>query len=98
MRDSSTNLEIGWQLRLPADADAPPAAPAAPVDAVTVQQGDTLSGIALEQLGDATRYPELAALNGISNADLINPGDVIRISDPAAIPPAARDAGAGTCS
>ena len=89
VRDSSTNLEIGWQLRLPADADAPPATPAAPVDAVTVQQGDTLSGIALEQLGDATRYPELAALNGISNADLINPGDVIRISDPAAIPPAA---------
>src|SRR6478752_4029950 len=89
VRDSSTNLEIGWQLRLPADADAPPPAPAAPVDAVTVQQGDTLSGIALEQLGDATRYPELAALNGISNPDLINPGEVIRILDPAAIPPAA---------
>src|SRR5664279_666105 len=89
VRDSSTNLEIGWQLRLPAGADAPPATPAAPVEAVTVQQGDTLSGIALEQLGDATRYPELAALNGISNADLINPGDVIRISDPAALPPAA---------
>src|SRR5664279_1623287 len=88
VRESSTNLEIGWQLRLPADADAPPAAPAAPAAAVTVHQGDTLSGIALEQLGDATRYPELAALNGISNADLINPGDVIRISDPAAIPPA----------
>src|SRR5664279_1262319 len=89
VRESSTNLEIGWQLRLPADADAPPAAPAAPAAAVTVHQGDTLSDIALEQLGDATRYPELAALNGISNADLINPGDVIRISDPAALPPAA---------
>ena len=78
MRDSSTNLEIGWQLRLPADADAPPAAPS-PGGAVTVQQGDTLSEIAQEQLGDATRYPELAALNDISNPDLINLGDVIRI-------------------
>ncbi|HEY5149238.1 MAG TPA: LysM peptidoglycan-binding domain-containing protein, partial [Mycobacterium sp.] len=86
VRDSSTNLEIGWQLRLPAGADAPPSATAAPDDTVTVQQGDTLSGIALEELGDATRYPELAALNGISNPDLINPGDVIRISDTATNP------------
>lgn len=84
VQDSATNLEIGWQLRLPADAAAPPPAPVASVDQVTVQQGDTLSGIAQEQLGDATRYPELATLNGISNADLINPGQVIRISDPAA--------------
>jgi LysM repeat protein len=86
VQDSSTNLEIGWQLRLPADAAAPPVAPVASVDQVTVQQGDTLSGIAQQQLGDAARYPELATLNGISNADLINPGQVIRISGPAATP------------
>lgn len=86
VQDSATNMEIGWQLRLPADATAPPTTPpVASVDQVTVQRGDTLSGIAQEQLGDATRYPELATLNGISNPDLINPGEVIRISDPAAI-------------
>lgn len=85
VQDSSTNLEIGWQLRLPADAAAPPTtAPVVSVDQVTVQQGDTLSGIALDQLGDATRYPEIAALNGISDADLINPGQVIRLSGPTA--------------
>ena len=89
VRSSSTNLEIGWQLRLPADADAPrTATPAAPVDVVTVHQGDTLSAIALEQLGDATRYPELAALNGISDPDQINPGEVIHLTHPIATPPA----------
>ena len=89
VRSSSTNLEIGWQLRLPTDADAPrTATPAAPVDVVTVHQGDTLSAIALEQLGDATRYPELAALNGISDPDQINPGEVIHLTDPIATPPA----------
>lgn len=41
---------------------------------VAVQSGDTLSAIALRQLGDATRYPEIAAANNIANPNLIFPG------------------------
>jgi hypothetical protein len=51
---------------------------------VTVKPGNTLSEIAQDELGDATRYPELAALNNIPNPDVINVGDVIAI--PAADP------------
>lgn len=43
----------------------------------TVQSGDTLSGIALKLLGDAQRYAELAALNGISDPSKIYPGQVL---------------------
>jgi DNA-binding SARP family transcriptional activator/LysM repeat protein len=42
---------------------------------VTVQPGDTLSGIAHRELGAASRWPEIAALNpAITNPDLIFPG------------------------
>jgi nucleoid-associated protein YgaU len=45
----------------------------------TVRQGDTLSGIAKKQLGDANRWPEIFELNGevISDPDLIFPGQVL---------------------
>jgi nucleoid-associated protein YgaU len=44
-----------------------------------VQRGDTLSGIAQEQLGDANRWREIFVLNGdvISNPDRITPGQVL---------------------
>ena len=38
---------------------------------VTVVQGDTLSKIARDYLGDSTKYKQLATLNKISNPDLI---------------------------
>lgn len=49
-------IKAGWILDLP----APPSteAPAAS-DTVVVGKGDTLSGIALEEYGDASRYPEI---------------------------------------
>ena len=85
VRDSSTNLEIGWQLRLPTGADTTHAETSNRGAAtVTVKPGNTLSEIAQDELGDATRYPELAALNNIPNPDVINVGDVIAI--PAADP------------
>ena len=54
-------------------ADTQPAAPAVPVGdrAVQVQPGDTLSGIAQRELGDAAAYPELAAVNHLPDPDLI---------------------------
>jgi len=44
-----------------------------------VQPGDTLSAIAADELGDATRWPEIFALNRdvISNPDIIVPGQVL---------------------
>ena len=45
----------------------------------TVQYGDTLSGIAKELLGDASRYKEIAALNGIDNPNVIKVGQVLQI-------------------
>ena len=51
----------------------------------TVQRGDTLSGIAEEQLGDASRWPEIFVLNRhiISDPDEIRPGQELTLpSDP----------------
>lgn len=47
----------------------------------TVQKGDTLSGIAREQYGDATRYPEIFEANRpmLKDPNLIYPGQVLRI-------------------
>ena len=49
---------------------------AAPSKTYTVQGGDTLSGIAARY---GTTYQKLAQINGISNPDLIQPGQVIKI-------------------
>jgi nucleoid-associated protein YgaU len=45
----------------------------------TVKPGDTLSGIAQQQLGDADRWPEIFVLNraSIRDPDLISPGQVL---------------------
>lgn len=56
-----------------------------------VQPGDTLSGIAEEQLGDASRWPEIFVLNRdiISDPDEIFPGQVLTLpgDDPEHPPP-----------
>ncbi len=46
-----------------------------------VQRGDTLSGIADQQLGDADRWPEIFDLNRalISDPDKISPGQVLAL-------------------
>ena len=46
---------------------------------VVVRSGDTLSQIALDTLGDASRYPEIATANNIADPDLIYPGQVLAI-------------------
>jgi len=46
---------------------------------VTVQSGDTLSGIAATFLGNANLWPSIASLNSLSNPDLIFPGQVLSL-------------------
>lgn len=79
-------LQVGWTLLLPPPARAGTPAPGAagtdgPV--VVVEPGDTLSGIAAQHLGDASRYPAVFALNEgdpqedgrtLEDEDLILPG------------------------
>lgn len=45
----------------------------------TVRNGDTLSAIAQRELGAASRWPEIANLNGLANPDLIYPGQELRM-------------------
>ena len=47
---------------------------------VTVVKGDTLSAIALTYLGSASKYQQLAAINNISNPNLIYVGQVIKLT------------------
>lgn len=49
-------------------------------DTYTVKAGDTLSKIALEQLGSASKYQYLAKINGISNPNLIYVGQVLKLT------------------
>lgn len=68
----------GQVLQLPKSTSAPaPSAPApAEEETYTVQPGDSLSEIATAH---GTTYQALAALNGISNPNLIYPGQVLRL-------------------
>lgn len=79
-------LNAGWELRIPGTEHALTQAPETPAPEqptatattmVTVESGDTLSGIALEHLGDANRYPELAA----ASAGIEQPGGY-HLTDP----------------
>ena len=49
-------------------------------DTYTVQKGDTLWDIAKEFLGDPTKYTQLAALNDLSNPNLIYVGQTITLT------------------
>jgi nucleoid-associated protein YgaU len=58
-----------------AAAEASPPAPRT----YTVVSGDTLWAIAEQCYGDGNRYHDIAAASGISNPDLIHPGQVVTI-------------------
>jgi len=45
----------------------------------TVIKGDTLWAICKKELGDGSKYPEIAKLNNISNPNIIKPGQVIKL-------------------
>lgn len=56
-----------------------PAAPAAGGKTITVKPGETLSQIAQRELGDASRYAEIAAANGITDPNKIQSGATLKI-------------------
>ncbi|WP_214366861.1 LysM peptidoglycan-binding domain-containing protein [Pseudonocardia sp. H11422] len=64
----------------------------APTHSYVVQAGDTLSKIAQEQLGDATRWPEIFALNRniIRHPDRIFPGQTLILPTGPAVQPQLR--------
>lgn len=76
---------VGWSedindLTVMAGTPSPtPPAPAPSQTTYTVVPGDTLWGIAVHFYGDGTRYPEIAAANGVANPNLIFPGQVFVI-------------------
>ena len=65
----------------------PPTANMGGGDTYTVQNGDTLSGIAAKF---GTSYQHLAEINGIANPDVIYPGQVLKVDS------AAQGGGSGT--
>jgi LysM repeat protein len=72
-----------WQNDIVADiqvSGAPAAAPAA-AKTYTVKAGDTLSGIAKSQLGDAGAYMRIFELNKdqLTDPNKIKPGQVLRL-------------------
>lgn len=68
-------------LDAPADMPAPTDADAATASFYTVKSGDTLSKIAQETLGSASKYPVIFEANRpmLSDPDKIYPGQVLRI-------------------
>lgn len=52
----------------------------------TVVAGDSLSRIARDQLGDLTRWPEIARLNHLSAPYIIFPNQTLQLPDAAALP------------
>jgi nucleoid-associated protein YgaU len=67
----------------PAEAPAPPPPPPPPPPPAsrtyTVVSGDTLWAISERFYGDGSRYQQIADASGISNPDLIHPGQVLTI-------------------
>jgi LysM repeat protein len=62
------------------EAPAPPPPPPPPAPRTyTVVSGDTLWAISEKFYGDGNRYQEIANASGVSNPDLINPGQVLTI-------------------
>lgn len=59
-----------------------PAPPARSSRTVSVKKGDSLYEIADDNLGDGTRWQELARLNDIEPPYLIRPGQVLRLPPP----------------
>jgi LysM repeat protein len=64
----------------PAEAPAPPPPPPPPAPRTyTVVSGDTLWAISERFYGDGNRYQQIADASGVSNPDLIHPGQVLTI-------------------
>jgi len=74
---TSTVIRVGQTLKIPTAATSSPAVTTSPVvKTYTVKTGDTLWGIASKLGVSATA---LAELNGITNANLIKVGQVLKV-------------------
>jgi nucleoid-associated protein YgaU len=69
--------EVAAQEAAPAPEPEPEPQPAA--QTYTVESGDTLWAIAERFYGDGSKYQIIADASGISNPDLIHPGEVLTI-------------------
>jgi LysM repeat protein len=78
-------ISVGQVLRLSGSAPKPSGPPSTAGGGYTVVKGDTLSGIA-QRYG--TNWQTLAALNGISNPNVIYPGQKIKLPGAVAVPDA----------
>lgn len=76
---------LGLDLNTREDSGGPTALPAV----YTVVWGDTMKGIARKFYGDANLCWRLAAYNGIKNANIIDPGQVLNIPPKDQLPAAA---------
>jgi nucleoid-associated protein YgaU len=74
-------ITVAAQPAAPAQAAQPGAAPPAQAQFYTVQSGDSLSKIAKQFYGDASRYNEIFAANQpmLKDPDKIYPGQALRI-------------------
>lgn len=90
--DPMAVLPVGVVLQLPG-LTAETLAATVEGSSVTVTPGDTLSGIADEELGDADRWPEIFDKNSdvISDPDVIEPGWVLDLPDDSSTPTTAEE-------
>lgn len=70
VKDSNGNTQLKKEETRQSDKSIP--------SSYTVKKGDSLWAICKAQLGDGNKYKEIAKLNGISNPNLIHPGQVIK--------------------
>jgi nucleoid-associated protein YgaU len=75
----TTNPEESTPAPEPEPAAAPEPEPEPAARTYTVEAGDTLWAIAERFYGDGSRYQVIADASGISNPDLIQPGQVLTI-------------------
>ena len=91
-------IDVGWVFQLPpndaaaSDASDEPAGAVVPAATHVVEEGESLWSIADDELGDATRWPEIYRANEgrsfedgrrLSDPDVIQPGWTLELPDPA---------------
>ncbi len=76
---SSQKNNKEYDPRLPDTAKTGDKADSNKLKTYTVKKGDTLWGICKKNLGDGSKYPQIAKLNGIKNPNLISVGQVIKL-------------------
>lgn len=71
-------ISVGQKIKVPSKTSGSGTASAAGYTTYTVKRGDTLYGIALNQLGSGSRYPEIIKLNGLTSTT-IYPGQKLKL-------------------